>query len=334
MLKLYNEFPRQVCIGGGRRTIYSMEEMLKLVNKYIRGYKRIFVTVYNYTPDTKKEIALDKLFFDFDNKQSCLQDVQAMHHWLKKLDYRHIMFFSGGGFHIYVMTKNFEKIDKDEGALKNCLRNSQEHIIIQSGLEIKKNVDEHIIGDIARVATMPETWNVKRRRYCICIDEKDLDKGYDFIREKAVHKRFKYFWYGKNLFDVNEFNKNVPKEIGAIELTDFEVKIITADNNLISYPKCIQRILVSEHAGWRGRFLAIIYFREKGYTKRQTYNILKKYLDKKELHHCVKDEKQLDYLYLPTSKNNVYFPRCSVIKNEGKCPIIGICGKGEKELYK
>jgi len=334
MLKLYNKFPRQVCIGGSRRTVQNMKEQLKMVNRYLKGYKRIFVSLYNYTPDSKDEVQIDKLFFDFDSKQSCLQDVQAMHHWLKKSDCKHIMFFSGGGFHAYVITKNFGKIEKDEGALKNCLRNSQEHIIIQSGLEIGKNVDSHIIGDIARVATMPETWNVKRRRYCICVSEKDLDKGYDYIREKAVHKRFKYFWYGEKLFDVEEFNKDVLKDISVIGLTGSEVKIITADSLLDNYPKCIQRILVSQHAGWRGRFLAIIYFREKGYTKRQTYDVLEKYLDKKELHHCVKDEKQLDYLYLPTSKNNVYFPRCSVIKGEGKCPIKGNCGRGEKELYK
>jgi len=332
MLRLYSKFPRQIGIGGFRKTVTDLDEMLEHINRYIRGYKRIFVSVYDYTPESKDTTQVDKIFLDFDNKETCIVDVNHMHHWLSDNNYKHIVFFSGGGFHIYVLAKNYQQFDKKESSLKAALKAAQKYLCKSAGLKIGDQVDEHIIGNIAQLATVPNTWNTKRRRYCISVSERDLELGYEHIKDKAIHRRFKYYWYGHKIFDIGEFKDAVAEEIELPELTDREIEIVVDDDLLSKMPQCVQKLLLSDHLGWRGRFLAIVYLREAGYMKSEVFQILEKYLKEKEFKHCIREERQLDYLFAPSSRRRVFFPDCKDLRSEGRCPISKQCKLG-KELY-
>jgi len=310
----------------------NLDEFLELINRNA-GYKRVFASVYNYTKETKEYVQLDKLFFDFDS-DSAIIDVQNVHHQLNKNNYKHIIFFSGNGFHIYVLCKNYQQIENKETTLKATLKNAQKFILKSCGLQFGKQVDSTCKGDIARIATMPNTWNTKRRRYCISISEEDIHKGYEHIKERAIHKRFRYYYYGHKIFDISNFIEKGMEEIEAPEITEIEKCRILSDDLLKELPKCIQKILAeTEKKGNRKRFLTIIYLREKGFTKGEVCEILKKYLSPTEAKHCISEEHQVNDLFTTLSRRRIFFPNCKVLKEEGICPLKSFCKKGE-EIYR
>jgi len=312
--------------------VYSMDELLALVNRYSR-YRRVFASIYNYTRETKDFINLRDMFFDFDQLDTAIIDIQNVHHWLMENNYKHIMFFSGGGFHIYVMCKNYKKIENKETTLKATLSNAQKFVLKSCGLQFGKEVDPTCKGDLARIATMPNTWNTKRRRYCISISEEDIHKGYEHIKEKAIHKRFRYYYYGHKIFDISNFIEKGLDEIEAPEITEIEKCRILSDDLLKELPKCIQKILVEKKLGNRKRFLTIVYLREKGYTKGEVCEIFKKYLNPIEAKHCIVEEHQVNDLFTTASRRRIFFPNCKILKEEGICPMKSFCKKGE-EIYR
>lgn len=333
MLFLFNIFPRQIGSTDGRRIVSDVREFLDVVNRY-NGKKRLFVSVYNYTsPEHYDDIVLDKIFFDFDDEETMMDDVINLHKYCMKHNYKHIMFFSGKGFHFYILTKNGEKLFSP----KECLYNA--HLFFIKKLNI--NVDEKIIGDIARMATIPNTFNLKRKRFCIPISEEDLEKGYDYIREKAKSQNFKYIIYGKRLFDISKFdveNKNnnffIP---GISSKSNFSNSILAKnmpeiDDSVVDcVPPCIKNLLLAgkegKHIGWKERGYIICYFRDyEGLLLNEMVALLKKFLNARDFRHSVIEEKQPQYLYRDFVRDRVIFPSCEKLKEEGVCKINNFCG--------
>ena len=65
-------------------------------------------------------------------------------------------------FHIYLWTKNYHELDSK----KSTLFNAHKHIINEYSLTY---VDPAVVGDIARLATIPGTFNFKRKSFAIPI---------------------------------------------------------------------------------------------------------------------------------------------------------------------
>lgn len=322
MFELFNLFPRQV--GLPRQIVYSKKELLDIINKY-NGKKRLFVSVYNYiSAEHDSYIKLDKVFFDFD-EDDAIEDAKKLHYFCVDQNIRHIMFFSGRGFHIYLLTKNFENICN----VRACLYNVHHYFIKKLNVKL----DEKIKGDIARLATCPNTFNLKRNRYCIPISEQDLEKGYDYIVNLAKKQRFEYFYYCNGRFNVKKFdetNTKVNKDISYS--SDFDIKANIQDVDITndfleSLPPCIKSLLTSgKHVGWKERGYIICYLRDiKGLLLEETISILKKYLNERDYKHSVHEEKQPQYLYRNYVRDRVIFPRCERLKMEGLCPIDGYC---------
>ena len=61
----------------------------------------------------------------------------------------------------------------------------------------------------------------------------------------------------------------------------------------------------------------------------EVYEVLKKYLSERKFYHCIKEEQQLQYLF---SRNDLCFPSCEILKQDGNCP--GDCEFKGKAVYK
>ena len=154
---LYNYFPRQISLPYRKNV--DREEFFSLINR-LNGKSRIFASVYNYTGNFEVDrsfLNLDKIFFDFDGEDAYKNFVYLVTMLLDE-DLKFICTFSGAGFHVYLFTTGYMGLKNNKG----CLYNAHKHFI-KKGIEI----DEKIVGDVARVATVPNTYNTRRRRFCI-----------------------------------------------------------------------------------------------------------------------------------------------------------------------
>ena len=306
MWQLIPTFPREA--GTPRRfVVNNKSEFVRVVNE-ANGIKRMFFALYQCDPSLNYSFAnIDKVFFDFDDPKTSHNDMKMLHEHCKETKLRHTVIFSGGGYHVYIFTKN--------GVLKNNKKAlwNVHHKICE---ELKLNLDQHIKGDVSRLARVPSTYNTKRRKYCISISEDDIEKGHDFIREKAKKPNLQYYYYGTEYLDMQPYDAEKDDGYDYLILDSEEQREINEDKLLKNLPLCISTFLKRSGIGYRQRYLTIVYLRELGYTLGETVGVLKKFLTEHKFRHCVIEERQVHYIY---QRPELYFPNCNKIKKEGYC---------------
>lgn len=320
---LYNSFPRQIGFPS-RVTVRSRDEMEKYINKY-NGKARIYGSVYNYVSNEEHRIKLDKVFFDFDGGNA-FTDVSSVVSYLRDHDYMFTYLFSGGGYHLYLfLDTDYHVINK-----KDCLTNI--HHFFEK--ECNVTIDPAVIGDLARIATVPNTYNLKRNRYCIPLMIDDIGESHALISEVAKKQCMAGVVYGSKKFDPEPFDR--PSERTAYH-TD-EVYALTSDDIHIEddifaldlHP-CVFNMLAhghSNHMGWRGRYHIITYLRDIGVPYGDCRRIIQQHLTnihdgKPEWQHCY-NKQQIEKIY----RNLQYgFVKCEVMKDEGYCPECNFCDR-------
>lgn len=322
---LYNKFPRQIAIPH-RILVEDRRKLYGLINKY-NGRKRVYASVYNYTGNEifdRENLDVDKIFIDIDGEEESLDDANKLATYLLRKNYKFTMIFSGGGFHFYIFTKSYGNLSNKKTTLLKA------HLHLKNRLKI--DIDDHIVGDLARVATVPYTLNTKRKRFAIPITLKDLALSYEEICQKAKKQFHKFEIYGEEFFDLKPFSNGVDDDFEFC-LVEYDERVrakIDEDKLLKELPPCVAVLLANgnrKRAGWRGRYLIIVYFRDKGLLPGNICDIIKKYLTttkngKPEWKHCLQDEKQVSYLF---RKDDNMFPTCEKVKMEGYCPVSGFC---------
>lgn len=320
---LYPDFPRQVSLPQ-RRTV-ERDDFYDIINKF-NGIKRVFASIYNYTGNPSFDnlnININKVFFDFDGANS-IENVKRLNTCLSNNGFRHIVLFSGAGFHVYLFT---EACDANTNYKQYVLK-TQEHFIKQLNL----SVDEKVIGDVARVATVPNTWNTRRQRFCIPVTEKDLERGFDYVAAKAKNQEFDFNIVGDKLFDIRKLGVTVEcgNDCNITEVSDETKREIQSNSVLNSLPLCISTPLFKakkERIGWRSRYLIIQYLIDAGYLPGEIKAVFEHFMDPKEFNHCVKEERQIDYVY---RRDGNTFPRCESLKQERFCVCHGLCDKTQE----
>lgn len=307
----FNTFPREV--GAPRKLVHNMKEYLNYINLNNGKKSAVYTTVYSfrhihengYKPQYESVI-VDKLYFDFDDKEcNAYNEANKLHQYCKQENIKHSIVMSGRGYHVYIYTiTSIFKYKKD------TVKGGQMFFINKLDLLC----DRQVIGDICRLTRVPNTYNIKGHRFCIPLTEKQFNNGDKIIKENAVKQNFvSDVFIGEKLFNLKQFDKITESEYN-LDMGDMKSSI---DTKLGKLPHCIQGVLNNPNINYRGRYLAILYFKEKGYTKDEVFKILEKYLSPKKLYHCVKEERQLQYLF---GRDDLIFPSCEKIKSDNQCP--------------
>jgi len=292
------------------------------------GYKPVSIGLYECDNDGKYEnSAIDKMIFDSDRAD--LKACTTLHNWAKEAGYRHIMFYSGKGTHFYLTTKNGDSLINNKRALGNAQRAICRELGLTIGDKETDDVDVHLIGNVAGMGRLPNTYNTRRRRYCIPITEKDLEQGYDYIKEKAKKQSSSFAYYGREGFNIKPYDTEPKEKDIERVILDAEVKTeINMDSLLKTMPLCISSALQRGNCGYRERFLVITYLREQGFMLSETIRILKKFLNEKKFRHCIFQEQQPMKIY---NRPELFFPKCDKIASEGLC-VQGCKQKGKVYL--
>lgn len=331
MIIIFNSFPREVA-WPKRKVVWNEKELMNFI-KLSNGKTNCYISVYNFeliTQDKYKRnvpvyetAKIDKMYFDLDSK-NCYEDCKKFREYCKKENLMYRIVFSGRGYHFYIFVKHSIIEHK-----KDCLLQAQNHITEILGVDVDKQTQ----GDLARITRIPNTYNLRRRRFCIPLTKEQFEKGHKFIRElaKKQNKEVNTI-YGNKKFDIKPFDKGVNVEVLFLKNMDFNHKIEKEIPEIVKdFPICIKNLIYkikhSKHS-YKERFILILYLREKGYMLSEVLSILKKILPKEKFYHCVKKEGQTQYLF---RRDDLMMPNCQEMIRKGvcnkKCDLYGkFCG--------
>jgi hypothetical protein len=317
-------FPREV--GPPRIVVKNLREYLTFLNRYNGRKKAIYHSIYKFEnlsfKDDSKPIynsaLVDCLFFDFDDKScNAYEEVKRLHTLLLEQDLKHCIVMSGRGYHLYLFTK-IQKLEY----IKEAIRGGQMYFIDK----LKLNVDKQVIGNPAQLARIPNTYNVKGKRFCIPLSKDQFDKGDLIIKENAKKQNFiKDNNIGTKLFDLSPFDKKDEMS----DLVDYEEVNTSNDIPISDFPPCILKLLKKGNCSWKERYIIIIYLRERGYTQQETLQLLKDFLTEDKFIHCIREERQLQYLY---TRRDLMFPKCKELMKDGYC--MKMCKQYDEVIYK
>ena len=321
------QFPREV--GLPRKIVWNIKEFLDYINLYNGRKKAIYQSVYYFTrystnspvkPEYDSAV-VDCLFFDIDDKScNAYEQCKKLHQDLIKEDIKHKINFSGRGYHLYILTASCDLKYK-----KEAVRGGQRYFIDKLNLK----VDEQVIGNVAQLARIPNTYHPKAGKFCIPLTKEQFEMGDNFISSLASSQNFvKNIAIGNKLFDIKRWDIKEKTEFDGIVEGLQPINLCSQALCIQDLPLCISKCLNNNNLGWKGRYLVISYFRELGYSMKDVYEILKQYLSEIKLYHCVQQERQLQYLF---NRNDLVFPSCERIKEDGFC--VGKCKFYNHTIY-
>lgn len=319
------EFPIEC--GPPRKLIRNIKEYLNYINLYNGKKKAIYRSIYyftkieDYKPDYNSAV-VDCIFFDFDDKScNAWEECNKLHQECLKDNLKHKINMSGRGYHLYILTASTNLNHK-----KEAVRGGQMYFIDK----LKLKVDTQVIGNIAQLARIPNTFHPKAGRFCIPLTQQQFENGDSFIKELAKNQNFvKNIIIGNKLLDLkiwdikgkDEFEGIIP----SLNTSDSCINLSTIKD----FPLCISKLMENKNLGWKGRYLVILYMKEKGYSKEDCYKLLKEFLSDIKLRHCITEEKQLQYLF---GRNDLIFPSCKRLKEDGFC--VEKCKFFENGIYR
>lgn len=312
----------------GRFLVKSDKEALELINKNI-SYNNVYITVYKFEkangmrPDYDTAI-IDKLFFDFDGEKS-FSSLLKFHKFLLTTNILHKVNFSGGGFHLLLFVQ-----PNDFKHKRDIILNVREFFSKKLDL-----VDDSKVKDLARYRRLENSFNFKRGSFCIPLSEDDLKLSFDEIKEKSKKQQFVEHYFGEKLLNISNFDRAVkvvlPFNLNE-ECEDFKVDakkdcllLINNINKTIEVPPFLLKIFDSsrkaywdKNNGWTDRRLLILWLINKGLGFQECLIVLRELLTLEEFNHCIKEERQLEYLFKRVyERNDIFFPRADTLIKDG-----------------
>jgi hypothetical protein len=305
----------------------NYKEAFKIINQN-NGHKRVFYSLYEFdTAHHRHNPQLTKIFFDFDS-QNCFDNIVKFAKWCNKNNYRHLIVFSGGGFHAYLFTKNFDKITDAKTALYAIQHDVCKELGFSIGESKLADVDDKIIGDISRIATIPGSFNTKRKKFAIPVNSRDLinDKlTYESIRELAKVQTIGCSITETDCYDIAKY-EHVKQTVkyGFKEFKDKQNVEVT-DKDLQDFPPCIQNILLDKNkkGDWKGRWICVTWLINANYSAKCIDALAKKYFGAVNRTDNFKNNynhfKKVKTLELAIKREDI-FPSCHKLNELGYCP--------------
>ena len=333
LFELIPSFPRELSVPE-RINCLTEKEFYDKVNIYNGIKQRIYFGVYDNSGKDKNytKSNIHVIPFDLDSDNS-LDNIKKLVKYCWFNDFRHTVIFSTGGFWIYVKTKNTEGIKNKKFALKNCQMGIARELELTVGMDVDEfDIDGHIIGDIKRVARMPGSYDSKRNLYCIGVSLEDIDKGLEYIKERAKTQSNKLYWYCNGGVNLKSFDY-IPELIRP-DFKEYKY-VLKSNNNLLD--KCIpcvrEHILETPLKGHNKFWVYIcIYLKERwAMSSEQIKSLVKPYLLK---HKRTDGQGENDFEHfiiyddLPNSviRSGYYMLECDKLFEMGFC-------KGKCEFY-
>lgn len=287
-ISLYNDFPRDV--GKFRKVIETAQELSDYINNN-NGIKDCYISVYKFTKKIDgradyESAVIDKIFLDFDNKHGyecfcIMRDFLLPKGYIFRvhLSARDSRYFNKNdidpkacGFHFYIFLEEGSIQDKIElrmlhdainKMIEKELKNKYNIIVSKTGKDdkelpdnqIREIIDPHIMGDIARISRIVNTFNIARNRFCVPLSKEDLFKDAKELFKLTASQRLEGdFWIGNKLMKINRsmFNDTIKAKFkqeynGSLEFVKTSYQKMKEARQF--FPPCINAILDRNEQG-------------------------------------------------------------------------------------
>ena len=272
-----------------RKLVTTMHEFIRLINLH-NGKTNLYTSLYKFNNILPKidysSVEVDKIYFDLDNGKSH-ENMKKLYKYANKNRYQYAVFFSGRGYHFYFLVKPTSKLRYP----KEALRQSQIKIAEDCGLTIGQcehaDIDAHVVGDTSRMTRIPNTYNIRRGRYCIPLSKKQIETlSHKEIEKLALKQNYiNNNIYGKIYFPIDKYDTIKQNYYYQYVIKDTSSSSYNTTHIFKNIPPCINKIIKQKTLGYNERAIVILYMRDKGYSKLETIKFLKEHLTKKKFIH-------------------------------------------------
>jgi hypothetical protein len=197
---IFDGYPREVDMRV-RRVIHSKKDFQRYINN-TNGKANMTVTVYpfkelkpggnrceyttaiipHFVVDLDKGRAIEQLqMTEEEAGQRCTEDTLRLSNYLAKKGWKHSVFFSGGGYHIWVLLDRVYDLPPDQ--LSELLFSGR--VVVNKWVKDMGliSLDPVVSFRPDRHIRVPNTYNVKRGLWSIPVSEKMLEDGWNTITE-------------------------------------------------------------------------------------------------------------------------------------------------------
>jgi len=188
-----------------RYTFDSVEESLPFINAYNGKVNTLSISVNPYlemdggSRPNYDTIYVKRLYFDLDEPR--MDDVRKLSNYFNEYDIMHQLRFSGRGFHVLPTVCNLTE------SVNEAMMLIQEMLQRKLGITFCTDSDTGYCRK-DKMVRIPNTYNRKRRRYCIPLNRDDLNLSYNEIREMARCQRFITPIIGSKFWDLSGYNNS------------------------------------------------------------------------------------------------------------------------------
>lgn len=328
------KFPREVWAGSHltrkrqmkRQIVNNLDEFTTFVQRF-NNKMNCYTSVYDYrrfgdNQAVVSSVILDRLFLDFDSHgkdlELSLQDVNFVLEYLDKHDYCYEIYFSGNGFHVFVL-----------GEVAESIRDIQQFFYKLYPLATNGTLDKSGV-QTRRLRRIPKTVNMNTEDflYCIPLVKEDLGMMSSVLAKSLNPSNTPLVRYG---------NRKVawPKA-PSIAVAPVEISAVEKVGKLPILP-CLNNSIMVENPTHEARYYLVSWFRtlladnKKSYDMENNLKILEMVMD--ELRKIAShdgvwldwDEEVTRYHAWYTINNDGGYiaPTCSKLISEGYC--VGKC---------
>lgn len=219
-MKLVFDFPREVMElstekGKGFRKLVRDNNELERYWAGKNGVSNAFMTVYGYRgmqqPHNNRVDLLTPIIrhfvLDFDPKnfrdrarpsvdhEVALEQALRLHYHLVGQDISHAVWFSGGGFHVWVMLD--QPYIPGSGGHLSAIREAGMQLVNDWVHELDLFCSDPAVPfDTSGMIRIPNSYNAKRGFWSIPLTSTDMERGLDFIWDKASEPKHGMIPYG------------------------------------------------------------------------------------------------------------------------------------------
>lgn len=314
--------PRQVAIPE-RIGCYSQIQFFRELNRFNGIKRKVYYSIYqtnNY--NNFDDVIIDCIAFDLDSEKS-LENLRKFYEYCEKHNYQCLLMFSTGGFWAFIKTTKI-KLQHPKIALGEAQRKIAKDIRLTIGHSKEADIDQSIIGDIARITRAINTKDIARKRFCINLTNKEIYLTHEEICQIAQQPRFQYYIYGEKGYDMTPHDKNTP----TYEEQQLDIKLdmnIKVETDIENFLPCVKSWLVIPKKGvYIARYYFVTYTNNIGIPPTKCDELAQKYFGKAprtdNLRNNYNHFKKDGTLKKGYHKDKV-FPKCSTLICKGLCPF-------------
>jgi len=166
-----------------------------------------------------------------------LNEVRRLHTYLCEQNIRHGVWFSGGGFHVWVKLSRVH--NPAPGMECSILKGAGRYVVRQWADDLSLNcIDPTVTFDLASLIRVPNSYNVKRGLWSIPLTTDEvMEWDWEKIQEVAQKHRSGYYAYGHDGLDLDLNAQPTQYLQGLLNPTD-DVPVLTMDG--VAVLPCLQ----------------------------------------------------------------------------------------------